>query len=150
MEISCIIGNFYLFWLISLKLASLFEASLIRDLFVFEFAFVFSNFKTFLVHRFSPTTNGEKRVEQKRQSSTRFVSPFPVNRTWPETSRISRLMGHLEVLEKEHEQRFVFEETVNNGTAIPSKLLSNVNVINDEIWAEYFWKKIFCFTVLAN
>ena len=51
-------------------------------------------------------------------------------------------MGHLEVLEKEHEQRFVFEETVNNGTAIPSKLLSNVNVINDEIWAEYFWKKI--------
>lgn len=138
-EIPCIIGNFYLFWLISLKLAS-FEASLIRDLFVFEF--VFSNFKTFLVHRFSPTTNAEKRAEQKRQSSTRFVSPFPVNRTWPETSRISRLMGHLEVLEKEHEQRFVFEETVNNGTAIPSKLLSNVNVINDEIWAEYFWKKI--------
>lgn len=42
-------------------------------------------------------------------------------------------MGHLEVLGKEHERRFVFEETVNNVVAGPLWLLSNENVISDDM-----------------
>lgn len=37
------------------------------------------------------------------KAPTRFVSVFPVNRTWPTVSRISRLMGHSEVSKKERE-----------------------------------------------